>query len=572
MEDLKSFARSAISQLKGLEANRQPLETVWQHILELVDPANAFITKKYSAKKIWREDLYSTVALRSLPKFVAALQATVTPPNEQWHRFIPPTRKLKTDQKCIGYLENLTEDLFEMRYRPAAGFNKAIIKVWQSCAKIGVAAMFVDEAKDGSGSTYQAVNMKDFYPVLYSDGTIKKCFRKLKKEYWELREDLEDKGIDPDKVIPDSIRLRFEDKPNDKLDLVHVVVKMSRQEVRKETVELKTTDGEVVKIKRKYKSYLILNEGEPVVLETGFAFTCPYMFTRYRELDNDIYSDSPSIQGSSDIQMLQRMRKSVLEAAERAVDPTILAKNDADLAGISPVPGATIVGGLSEDGTPNLKVLDVSGSVKLGTELEDLISKGIEDFYLVPLYMMYYGKGDMTATEINQRAMERAMMMSINVFPFENELLSPMAARELDIQRRIGKMPPNMPRELRAYLDRDEPFYLIQYEGEQHKAQEIIKANGLSSTLQAVTVLSQFDPAIARTPKTYKCLQTLARANGAPADHFIDEDEYEKEQQQILQQQQAAQAAAAKAVELKTAETAGNMSDKYSNQLNAMSY
>lgn len=571
MEELKSIAQSVVKQLKGLEASRQPLESLWQKILELVDPANAFITKKYSAKKIWCEDLYSTIALRSLPKFVAALQATVTPPNEQWHRFIPPTRKLKDDQKCVGYLENLTEDLFEMRYRPAAGFNKAIIKIWQSCAKIGVGAMFVDEAKDGSGTTYQAVNMKDFYPILYSDGTIKKCFHKLKKEYWELCEDLEDKGIDLT-VIPDNIRSRFADKPNESVSLVHVVVKMSRQDIDDEAIDVITSKNEVKRIKRKYKSYLVLDEGEPVILETGFFFTCPYMFTRYRELDNDIYSDSPSIQCASDVQMLQRIRKSVLEAAERAVDPTILAKNDADLAGISPVPGATIVGGLNEDGTPNLKVLDVSGSVPLGSELEDLISKGIEDFYLVPLYMMYYGKGSMTATEINQRAMERAMMMSINVFPFENELLSPMATRETDVMRRIGKMPPDMPAELRAYLDNDEPFYLIQYEGEQHKAQEIIKANGLSSTLQAVTVLSQLEPTIAKAPDAYKCLQTLARANGAPADHFMDRDSYEEIKTEYLQQQQAMQAAAAKAVELKTAETAGSMADKYSNQLSTMGY
>lgn len=560
-------AKKVIKELGELESKRRPLERVWQKIYELVDPANAFITREYSAEEILRDDLYSTTALRSLPKFVAALQSTVTPPNEQWHRLMPPTRKLKKDSKCIAYLENCTEDLFEMRYRPAAGFNKAIIKIWHGYAKIGLGCMFVDEAKDGSGSVYSAINMKDFYPVLYSNGQIKKCFHKMKKDYWELCEELEDKGVNPAEVIPERLQQRFKKKPNDKLKIVHYVEKLSRKEIAENMINIKAADGSTTKIKRKYRFYLILNEGnQPVVLNSGFFFTCPYMFTRYQELDNDIYSNSPSIQGSSDISMLQRMRKSVIETAEKSVDPTILAKADAELGGVQPVAGAIIAGGLDEDGRPNLQALNVSGSASLGVDLEELITKGIEDFYLVPLYMMYYQNKDMTATEINQRAMERAMLMSINVFPVENELLSPMAERELDIMERCRKLPENMPDELQEFLNNDQPFYVIQYEGEQHKAQELIKANGLMTTFQGLATLSQYEPAISQAPNAYRCLQTLARANGAPMDHFKDENDY----QQAADAYNAAQQAAA--VDLKTAETAGISADRYSAQLAQMGY
>lgn len=563
-------AKDFVKELGTLESSRRPLEVVWQNIMELIDPCNAFITKKYRAMGIWDDQLYSTTALRAIPKFVAALQSTVTPPNEVWHRLTPPNRKLKKNQKCLGYLENLTDDLFEMRYRPNGGFNKAIIKIWRGYSKIGLGCMFVDESKDGDGTVYQAVNMKDFYPVLYFDGTIKKCFRKMTKSAWELCEELTAKGIDPDKVIPDDIRRAYAKNKNKPLKLVHVVYKMTAKEVENNTVEIKRTDGSVYKIRYKYKSYLILREGrEPVVLETGFFFTCPYMFTRYQELDYDIYSNSPSLQAMPDIKMMQRMRKSIIESAEKAVDPTLLATSDAAFGGIMPVAGAILPGMLDEQGRERLKVLDTSGSVGLGVDMEELITKGIEDFYLVPLYMMYYQSGQMTATEVNQRAMERAMLMSINVFPIENELLDPMVMRELDIMQRQGKLPENMPDELRELMDADAPFCAIQYEGEQHKAQELIKANGIATTMQAAGALTSFDKHIPLAFKGYDCLRTMASANGMPADHLEAEDDYKEKSEQF----DAAEAeAAARAAELpsNTVDAAGQVVARYDSRLASM--
>lgn len=573
MDNIDDVATRIVKGLSNLQSKRQPLENVWQKIMEMVDPANAFITREYSAEQMFKEDLYSTSALRAIPKFVAALQSTVTPPNEQWHRLIPPTRKLKKDQKCISWLEELAEDLFERRYRPAAGFNKAIIKIWYSMAKIGVGCMFIDEASDGTGAEYTCVNMKDFYVSLYDNGQIKKCYRKIKKSFWEVCEDLENKGVDPQAVIPQELYNRCVKEPNTELNLIHAVKKLSNKEIKTCQIEMQKIDGTKEIIKRRYKSYLVLTDsGKPVVLHDGFFFTCPYQFARFKELDYDIYSNSPSMQGLPDIQMLQRMRKSMIEAGEKAVDPTILAKQDAAMGGIQPVAGAIIPGGLDDQGKENLKALNVSGSASLGVDLEELITKGIEDFYLVPLYMMYYQEGKMTATEINQRAMERAMLMSINVFPVENELLSPMVARELDIMERLGALPPEIPQQLSELLNKNLPYYAIQYEGEQHKAQEIIKANGIMVTLEGAATLSQYEPTVGMAIKGYDCLATLGRANGMPMDHLLTEKEYTKEREEYKQQQQAQVQAAAAAVDPRVAETAGNTADRYATQLANMRY
>ena len=559
-------AREYVKDLGKLESNRKPLECVWQTILEMIDPANAFITKKYAAKKVWNEKIYATTAQRALPKFVAALQSTVTPPNQRWHRFTAPLNRLKDKQAVTSWLEKLTDAVFEMRYRPNAGFNKAIIKTWYGYGKLGLGVVFVDEDKDGDGATYEAVNIKDFYPILYNNGTIKTCYRKIVKSAWEICEELKSKGIKPESVIPGEIYDKVKANKFTELSLIHVVCKLSKDEVEENKLVTDLGGGKKKITKYRYKSYLILNDiNKPAVLDSGKFFTCPYMFTRYQELDCDIYSNSPSLEALPDIKMLQRVRKSTIESAEKQVDPPLLARNDAAFGGLMPVAGAIMAGTLDSEGREMLKPLQTGDNTRLGVEMEELLAKGIEDFYLVPLYMMYYQEGKMTATEINQRAFERAMIMSINVFPIENELLDPMVMRELDIMRRQGKLPDNMPPELMELMENDEPYAAIQYEGEQHKAQELIKANGIATTMQAAVMLSNFDRHISLAFNGYKCLTTIASANGMPADLLVDEDDYKDlSKQQADVNNAAAQAAV---IDSAAADVAGDVSARYDNRL-----
>lgn len=567
----KEQAREYIKDLGNLETGRRPMECVWQTILEMLDPANAFITKKYTAKKVWNEKIYSTAAQRALPKFVAALQSTVTPPNQRWHRFIAPVMRLKDNQKVKGWLEDLTDVVFENRYKPSAGFNKAIIKIWNGYGKLGLGVMFVDENKDGDGSTYEAVNIKDFYPVLYKNGTIKICYRKIIKSAWEVCEDLKAKGIDPETVLPADIWDKVKANKYTQLSLVHIVKQLSRDEIEQCKNVIVRPDGTKIVTKYRYKYCLLINDmHNPAVLDSGFFFTCPYMFTRYKELDYDIYSNSPSLEALPDIKMMQRIRKSTIESAEKAVDPPLLARNDAAFGGLMPIAGAIMAGTLDEDGREMLKPLMTGDNVRIGTEMEEMVTKGIEDFYLVPLYMMYYQEGKMTATEINQRAMERAMLMSINVFPIENELLDPMVMRELDILRRQGKLPDKMPDELKELMDNDEPYCAIQYEGEQHKAQELIKANGIATTMEAAVGLSNFDKHIPLAFKGYKCLQTLASANGMPADHLLAEDEYDELADKQAQTENAL--ARQQAIDAGAANVANSVAARYDNQLASGNY
>lgn len=559
-----------MNELKKLEGKRQPWLKVWQEAYELVDPTNAYINTDYSSAIFDGKDLLSTAAQRARGKFIAALQSTVTPPNERWHRLIAPNKTLAKKDKVASWLENLTDALFELRYRAAAGFNKAIIKIWDRNSIIGLGVMFVDEDAEGNGMNYRAVHPKDFYAVLGADGSLKKCFNKMKLQGWEVIERLEAQDKSAEKTLPRELWQRIKDDNQTEVKLVHVVVKLSTKEVEKTKIDFKRKDGTIYTFKPRYKSYLLLDDmNKPLIIEESHFFSCPYQFLRFNALDNDIYSSSPTIDALPEIRMLQRIRKSVIESAEKAVDPPLLARREAAMGGIVPIAGAIIPGTLDAEGRELLKPLQTGDATGVGVEIEELITKAIEDYYLVPLYMMFYQEGKMTATEINQRAMERAMMMSIKVFPIENELLSPMVMRELDIMQRQGKLPEDMPKELKELMNAGDPYCAIQYEGEQHKAQELIKANGIAQTLQIATGLSAFDKYIPAAFKTYDCLKTLTAANNMPLELLLTNDEYEGEKQKLQEREQAA---ALSAINPSVADVAGDVSKGYNSKLNNGAY
>ena len=122
-----------------------------------------------------------------------------------------------------------------------------------------------------------------------------------------------------------------------------------------------------------------------------------------------------------------------------------------------------------------------------------------------------------------------------------------------------------MPAELKRLMDADAPFCAIQYEGEQHKAQELIKANGIATTMQSATGLSAFDPHIALAFKPYECLQTMANANGMPADHLLSKEDYEDARKESIEREQ--DAAAMAPVDTGVADVAANVAAGYSNRL-----
>ena len=525
-----------------LSTQRTALKDVWQKAYEFADPANAFITKDYNPKELVKAKLYSTAAKRCLPKFVSALHWTITPQTQKWHTLGAPTEEMNKKPEIRLFYDKLTATLFEERYKMDAGFNKAMFRIYKNFGIVGLGPVMVDDYI-GHGLRYEAVSPKSFLYRLDSRRRVSKAWRVIKMPFDELADFLRSNSVPLD-VLPKAVCENGERNPAFAVELTHVVFKLSEDESR--ACSVITADGRVALKYRFWQMYVIRDaEGtDPfkIILQNGLS-SCPYVCPRYQEQEDSDDTTSPTIDALTDLNLLNRMRKSGISGAEKASDPPLLAMDDGDLDSSMPRAGAIISGGVTSDGKAAIQALDVVGNINVGFELEDKIQAEIEEYYLKPVFMMYYQKNDMTATEVEQLSTERNMLMSIYSCPMEDELLYPMVERELDILYRQGKFPETIPDEIAELIERGDLFFSIQYEGGAKKALERQKAAGIMETAQAVNTIAAFYPQAKNVIKWRDAIQQVATANGVSQDFIRTDEEFktalEEEQEAALEQARA---------------------------------
>lgn len=525
-----------MKELASIEADRQPLEKVWQLCYDFADPANAFITKEYYPANIINPETYATVAKRALPKFVAAIHSTVTPSNQRWHDLSAPTDELRREKAVVEWYEALTNVLFSERYRMNSGFNKAITKVWKNQGIVGHAPLMIDDSV-GEGIVYRPIEPKQFFFRLDKNKRLRKCWYKFTMPYDDLVEWLNDNGID-EKAIPETYQNQSKYNPNLKIEVTHCVYKLTA----KEELELSVGDRNYLF----WSCYIVKsNDGDvySVIREHGL-FTCPYCVPRYEELDNDVYSSSPTQAALADLMMMNRMRKSNVNGVEKAVDPPLLALDDKSLSGMAPKAASIIYGGINTEGREMMKPLDITGNAGMGVEMEERIKLEVEEHYLKPQFMQYFDKQNMTATEVSQLTLERAMLMSIFSCPIEEELLYPMIRRELDILYRQGKFPDPIPQEVQELIDRNDLFFSIQYEGSANRAQKIQENIAIMETANVLGTFMGVEPMTRHVMKWFEAATRVAKNNNTPTELIASELEYTEAVQADYERQKQIAAAA----------------------------
>ena len=107
------------------------------------------------------------------------------------------------------------------------------------------------------------------------------------------------------------------------------------------------------------------------LLSEGGYHDFPYQVPRWSTSSRGLYGDSPAMLALPDVKMLNAMSKTTIVAAQKAVDPPLLAVDEVAVRGLRTHPGGIIYGGLDENGRRRYEPLHATGNVGLGLELEE---------------------------------------------------------------------------------------------------------------------------------------------------------------------------------------------------------
>lgn len=514
------MAEKLVKRYEELRNGRGVWESHWREIAERIWPdtkEDFFGTSVTDKGGKRQEKVFDSTATIALDRFAAALQSMLTPPSQRWHRLTANDPGLMRQKEVQEWFDLATRVLFKRRYIPSANYSANQWKTYKSLGAFGTGPMFIDGF--AGQNRYRTIHLGDIFIEENHQGVVDTVYRRVKMTGRQIQQRFGGLLIQAPKL-----KELVEEKPEDEQEILHVVKP-------NEEIDYKRMDFAGMK----YASLYISLRDKEVISRGGYR-TFPYIVGRYERAPNETYGRSPAMQVLPDIKMLNEMSKTMIQAAQKVVDPPLLL-NDDGILGMSNKEvdlraGGLNYGGVNEDGRQLIQPLATGANIAIGEDQMERRRRLINDAFMVTLFQILVETPEMTATEVIARTREKGALMSPAMDRLQSEALGPMIERELDLAFMAGDLPPMPDALVRAGGEFD-----IVYESPLSRSQRSEELLGIQLTLETATNVAQFDPTILKRFDYGRILTIASEVNGAPAEIMRSEAEVERLLREEAQQQ-----------------------------------
>lgn len=512
--------KDILAQGNELFSQRAPLLSLWQEV------ANNFYVERadFTTARGLGDDFaahlttsYPVLARRDLGNAFASM---LRPTEKPWfHMTTRETEVSETDRK---WLEWGTTTLRRAIYDRVSMFHRATAEADQDYAAFGQAVISIEIVHEEIGPhyLYRCWHLRDVAWCENSYGVIDTIYRKWKPKARDLK-----------RLFPNSLHSKVlkaaEKEPYKEIECMHVILPSDGYKV----------NGKQTKMK--FVSKYIDCENQWVMEETPLPYSF-YIIPRWQTVSGSQYAFSPAtVAALPDARLIQQMAFTLLNAGQKAVDPPMLAVQEAIRSDISTYAGGVtwVDAEYDERLGEVLRPLsqDTSG-IPLGLEMiQDSRMQIAEAFFLNKLSMPQRGP-EMTAYEVGQRIQE-FIRNALPLFgPMENEYNGQVCEATFDLGIRNGMFgpPSSIPKSLQG---KDIQF---RFESPLHDALEAQKAENFLRTRQAVEVSLPYDPLAPKMVNWREALRDALHGGKTPSAWLRTEEEM----LQIEQQEQEAAAVA----------------------------
>lgn len=455
--------------LNALSDKKQEFEPQWEKIGELCY-VNANIFKK-DDKNRTRQKVFDTTARNALTYFTASMKSILTPTTSQWHRLKSSNVMLEENDEVQSYLQYATDLLFKVRYSARSTFASEVDMFLTQVGLFGVGVMFVEE-DIGRGINYKTIPIDEVYLDENAQGIVDTVYRKFtltaRQAYEVYGEACSDK-------IKQCLGNNREDET---FEFLHAVEpRKSRNHLGRNARNMPIA------------SYHLEVKEKKVVKESGYN-TMPYTVCHYLKLPHSPYGDSPAMQAFYDILTANEMAKTILRTGQLQANPPILTSNGVIDSSKLGAAGAIVRGGLDSQGRQMAVSMQYGNNLAVTLEMQKEVRAAIERAFLVPLFQALTQEKEMTATEVEKREVEKAMLLAPMCERMASEWLNAMISREIDILSRYGYLD-NVPEVLT-----NDGSISVEFQSPYIRMQDSDKILGLYKTIESTLTMSQSDPSV----------------------------------------------------------------------------
>lgn len=507
-----------IAQSSQLFDKRSALLSLWQTIADNFYPERADFTTVRNLGDEFAIDLMTSYPIMARRDLGNAIGSMLRPTSKAWfHARTSDFDKLDTEGK--RWLEWAEARMRRAMHNGRTNFARATKEGDHDFAAFGQCVLQVSLNSNASGLLYRCWHLRDVAWLEDPDGKVTSVYRKWKPTARDLYTLF--KNVHP------SVMRCLTKEPNKEFNVHHCIIPSGNY------------NGST-KIKTPYVSVYYDVDNKHILEEVGIA-SQEYVVPRWSTVSGSQYAYSPAtVAALPDARLIQAMTRVLLTAGEKAVDPPMIAVQEAIRSDMALYPGGvTWVDAAYDERLGEVlrpMTVDKSG-IPIGVDMANRLQAMIaEAFYLNKITLPQPGNA-MTAYEVGQR-MQEYIRQAMPLFePMEPEYNTPVCDKTFEFMLRAGAFGSiyDMPKSLHG-KNVEFTFESPLHDAiEREKGQRFMEAAGMLS--QAASV----DPGVVDIIDASTALRDVLEGIGVPAKWTRSEDEAKRIADQRKQAQQTAE-------------------------------
>ncbi len=359
------LARDIVSDWERRKGNRGTFESHWQQCADYEMPNRDYIVSRSPGQKRMQR-IYDAAPLLAGQEFANGIDSLSTSNTLQWFWMRADSMRLNGLTPVRVWLEDAARAMYKVFSSPRHNFATQKHEVYLDLGNIGSGCMFVLESAR-SGVLFSARSLRE---CVWAENEEDQIDNVIRQWQFTARQAVSAWG----ERCGEKVLKAWKDKPDTPFTFLHAIrPRLKRDPQRAERRHMA------------WESVYVALDDLHVIDEGGFnefAALCP----RMEKVSGEIYGRSPGMRALPDVKMLYEMKKTLIKAAQKIVDPPMdIPLNDY----IMPV--KTVPGGLlyyRGTGRARAQAINTEGNLPIGAEMLAGLQQQIRATYYLDKMMM----------------------------------------------------------------------------------------------------------------------------------------------------------------------------------------
>lgn len=397
----------------------------WQRVYEFIVPRKEDVIAVRMPGDDRESDIYDTTPILANDQLAAALHSMLTNPELRFFELLFGDPKLDALPQVKAWCELCGDRMYQVLN--SSNFQTEIHEYYIDLGAAGTGCMYMEENDETvvhfSTRALKEIRIDENY--LGQVDTLARMFKLRPHQILKMFPKLKAETLSA------ALQTSADSNATDQIAILHMTepAHMVRDPEHRDRLKAKG---------HKISSTYMLFDKKFIIDQNSYE-EFPFLTGRWSKTTGELYGRGPGFQMLPDIMMLNAMMLTVIQGAQKTVDPPLMVEDDAVIGQVRLTPaGLTIVRAGAEKPAP----LITNARVDFGQQMLEDVRKRIRQGFYMDQLKLPQESPQRTAEEVRQIAEEQMRLMGPVLGRQHSETLSPLIKRLFGIMSRKGMFPP----------------------------------------------------------------------------------------------------------------------------------